>query len=190
MTEQELGEAVAGAHEIAAQVLAAAQQVTEAFLGDCRHVDEAQLAGGEQSRQALGVSAVGLDSVGRRFRDQTRRGDPKVDPALRRGPREAKAGRPCLIDRDQLIGDSLEVGSTASGGPSIRLRMASPVARSSENKWVCLAWTSRPTRGIVSDTVGTSQSWGVGRRPVLRPSPRTSLRGVPACLSGSEDVAW
>src|SRR5215211_7415419 len=85
VTEQELGEAVAGAHEITAQVLAAAQQVTEAFLGDGRHVDEAQLAGGEQARQALGVSTVGLDSVGRRFGNQTRRGDPKIDPALRRG---------------------------------------------------------------------------------------------------------
>src|SRR5215211_1945799 len=59
VTEQELGEAVAGAHEITAQVLAAAQQVTEALLG---------------------------------------------------GPRKAKAGRPCLIDRDQLLADSPEVG--------------------------------------------------------------------------------
>jgi integrase len=30
---------------------------------------------------------------------------------------------------------------------------------------------------------------GVGRRPALRPNPRTSLRGVPACLLRPEDVA-
>jgi hypothetical protein len=38
---------VARPHQIAAQILAAAQQVAEPFLGDRRHVDEAQLAGGE-----------------------------------------------------------------------------------------------------------------------------------------------
>jgi hypothetical protein len=30
--------------------------------------------------------------------------------------------------------------------------------------------------------VGTSQSWGVGDRPILPPSPRTSLREVPTDL--------
>jgi hypothetical protein len=30
--------------------------------------------------------------------------------------------------------------------------------------------------------VGTSQSWGVGDRPTLPPSPRTSLREVPTDL--------
>jgi len=30
--------------------------------------------------------------------------------------------------------------------------------------------------------VGTSQSWGVGDRTTLPPSPRTSLRGVPTDL--------
>jgi hypothetical protein len=44
---------------------------------------------------------------------------------------------------------------------------------------VCLAWTSRPTKLIISDMVGTSHSWGVGRRTTLRPSPRTSMSGVP-----------
>ena len=35
--------------------------------------------------------------------------------------------------------------------------------------------------------VGTSQSWGVGDRPILPPSPRTSPRGVPTGLPATPD---
>ena len=36
-----------GAHQIAAQILAAAQQIAKALLGDRRNMDEPQLAGSE-----------------------------------------------------------------------------------------------------------------------------------------------
>lgn len=73
--KQELGEPVASSHQIAAQVLAGPHQIAEALLLDAGHVGEGKLAGGKQSRQALGISAVGLHPVGRPTRDQARRGD-------------------------------------------------------------------------------------------------------------------
>jgi hypothetical protein len=59
--EQELGQAVARAHQIASGVLDAAHQVAETFVGDARHERERQLAGGQQPDQAHPRTAVHVD---------------------------------------------------------------------------------------------------------------------------------
>jgi hypothetical protein len=50
--QQELRQAVPGAHQIAAEILDAADQIPERLIGDRRHEREPQLPGGEQPDQA------------------------------------------------------------------------------------------------------------------------------------------
>jgi hypothetical protein len=62
---QEVREPLAGAVEIAAQILAR-PEVAQPLLLDRRDTHGRQLAGGQQAGQALGVASIGLDPVGRR----------------------------------------------------------------------------------------------------------------------------
>jgi hypothetical protein len=78
---------MASAHQVAAQILAGADEVAEALLGDSRDVDEAQLPRGEQTGEPPRVATVGLDPVGGRPRDQARGGDADVESCL--GPARA-----------------------------------------------------------------------------------------------------
>ena len=61
--QQELPDAVAGAHQVAADVLDRAHEITEVLIGDRRHEREAKLAGGQQPHEPDRVAAVGLDAV-------------------------------------------------------------------------------------------------------------------------------
>ena len=101
---------MAGAHQVAAQILAAAQEIAEALIGRGRDVDKVQLAGGEQTSQALGVAAVGLDPIAGRPGDQAGRGDADVEASLGAGAGKAEPRGPGLIDRDQIGAECLEVG--------------------------------------------------------------------------------
>jgi hypothetical protein len=61
VAQQQLGQPVAGAHEIAAGVLAGAHEIACCLLLEARHAHRDELAQAQQPRQALGISAVGLD---------------------------------------------------------------------------------------------------------------------------------
>ena len=92
---------MAGAHQIRAQVLAAADQVTQLLLLFGGHPHQPQFAGGEQPRQADRVALVGLDPIPRPALDVARRADRHLDPLRPRPADQPVAGRPRLIDRAQ-----------------------------------------------------------------------------------------
>jgi hypothetical protein len=73
---------VAGAHQVAANVLDRTDQVPELLIGDRRNKSEMQLTGGEQSHESFSVTLVGLDTVTRSSGDLARRHDLNVDPEL------------------------------------------------------------------------------------------------------------
>ena len=78
VTQQQLRQPMARAHQIAAQILARTHQVAQRLLLDARHRDAMQLTGGEQPHQPLGVATIGLDAIARPARDQPRRADQTV----------------------------------------------------------------------------------------------------------------
>jgi len=97
-TQQELRQAVAGAHQVPARVVDATHEIAEALVRLAGHERERQLAGREQSHQPLGVTAVGLDPIPRRLGDRPRRDDPQVKTTIRRRACEPEPRRPGLID--------------------------------------------------------------------------------------------
>ena len=60
---------MAGTHEIAARILASADEVARRFLDGIGHAYGDELAQTQQPRQALAIPAVGLDAVARSTRD-------------------------------------------------------------------------------------------------------------------------
>lgn len=115
--EQELAEPVAGAGEVAADVLARANEIAQGLLLDARDANERERAGGELTGEVLGVAAVGLDPVGRLLRDQSGRADPQVEASLGGHPRQRHPGRTCLIDTDHPTFDCGQEGEDV-GRPS------------------------------------------------------------------------
>ena len=63
VAEQQLAQAVASAHQIAADVLARTHQVTQRFLLDAGDPDPVQRTDHQQPQQPLGIAAVGLDPI-------------------------------------------------------------------------------------------------------------------------------
>jgi hypothetical protein len=178
--KQELREPVAGADQVTAQVLAAANEVAEALLLDARHPAERELAGGEQAGEADRVTAVGLHPIVRLARDQTGSDDAEVEPAFGRGTGEREPGRTRFPDRRRPRAEAgEEVDDRERRAPdSLRPQLA---GRGLEHGRVCVsvAPTSRPTIAIVVCTLGTSHDRGSRPRPVLRTrvNPHTLMRG-------------
>ena len=78
VAQQLLADALASGDTHAAQIVAAAHEVTQALLCRCRWADEGELAGAIEAHELHGVAAVGLDAVARahrreRGRDRRRR---------------------------------------------------------------------------------------------------------------------
>src|ERR671914_183909 len=173
---QEVREPLAGAVEIAAQVLAGADQVAQLLLGNGRDPHEGELARGQQARQTLGVAGVGLDPVGRLARDQPGRADAHIEAALGGSAGQPEAGRAGLVDSDHARPELLDAPQRHE---RITLEASAPqLSRLAiEDSGVGLVGVdveAHETRNL-RHAVGTSHSWGVGRRPILRPSPRTSM---------------
>jgi hypothetical protein len=99
VAQQQLGQPVAGAHQIAAQVLTRADQVAQRLFLDGRDRDRVQLARDQQPHQPLGVALVGLDAIARSARHQPRRAHQTLDPCRRQPSRERKPCGPRLIGR-------------------------------------------------------------------------------------------
>ncbi len=96
--QQELPDSVSGAHQILANVLAAAHQVAQLLTLDRRDRDQRQLAGRQQPRQADRVALIGLDPIRGRALGLARRAHPELDPLRPRAAREPIAGRTGLIN--------------------------------------------------------------------------------------------
>jgi hypothetical protein len=173
---QEVREPLAGAVEIAAQILARPDQVAQLLLIDRGDVHERQLARGQQAGEALGIASVGLDPVGRPSGNQSRRADAHVETTLGGGAGEREAGRAGLVDGERARPERLQelerderIAAQSTPRELARRRV--------EHSGVGLRGVDVEAneRRNLRHAVGTSHSWGVGRRPVLRPSPRTSM---------------
>src|ERR1035437_1719266 len=94
--QQELPDSVSGAHQILANVLAAAHQVAQLLTLDRRDRDQRQLAGGQQPGQANRVALIGLDPMppagGRSCPARTP--PPRSLPPARGARARSRSGRP------------------------------------------------------------------------------------------------
>jgi hypothetical protein len=100
-TQQERLKPVPGAHQVRAQILAAADQVTQLFLLLDRDPDQPQFTSGQQPRQPDRVALVGLDPIARAALDAARRADRHLDPLSTGAADQPVARRPGLIDGPQ-----------------------------------------------------------------------------------------
>ncbi|SRR6266540_7450339 len=80
--EQEFADSVTDPRQVDAQVLSAANQISELLLVGLGDADQAQLAGAEQTGQAEGITLVDLDVIGRVLEDVPRRADHDVEASL------------------------------------------------------------------------------------------------------------
>src|SRR3954467_5329374 len=168
VAQQQLGDAVARAHQIAAQVLPGADQIAQALGLDARNRDRVQFARDQKPRQALGVAPVGLDAIRRPTRDHARRADQTTDPGGLESAREREAGRPGLIrraDRTRQPRHELRHVRRAApppptpppppAPPDSRRRRSSPEAPSMTAATVPLTCTSNATNVLACAMVGT-----------------------------------
>jgi hypothetical protein len=95
--EQQLRDAVPGAHHVTADLLAAAREVAHRFQPARRHEHRRQLPRQQQPREQLGVLAVGLDPISRRPGCLARRDNLHLDPGRLGGALKTEPGRPRLI---------------------------------------------------------------------------------------------
>ena len=99
VAQQQLGHAMASAHQIPAQILTRADQITQTLRLHGRHGDAVKLASDQQPDQPLGVALIGLHAIRRATRDQPRRAHQTVHPRGLQPPGEREAGWPRLIRR-------------------------------------------------------------------------------------------
>ena len=78
--QQELPDPMPGAHQIHADVLTAAHEITQLLTLDRRDRDQRQLAGRQQPRQPDRVTLIGLDPIRRRTLGLARRAHPELEP--------------------------------------------------------------------------------------------------------------
>ena len=122
---------MAGAHQIAADILARADEVTQRLLFTARDSHGVQPPDHQQSQQTLGVTPVGLDAVLRRTLDLARRRHdaPHADSLQR--TRQRKPARACLISHTRRAGQTDANATPTCPVLPNNLRMpSSPVWRS------------------------------------------------------------
>jgi hypothetical protein len=99
VAQQQLREALAGAHQIATHRLPGADDVTQRFLLAGRDPDRVQPVDHQQPQHPLRVALIGLDAISARTLDLPRRRDHTPDPGRAQRPREPIPGRPSLVRR-------------------------------------------------------------------------------------------
>ena len=130
LAQEQLGEPVAGAHEVGAGILAGAHQVAGGLLGEAGHAHRRELAEAQQLGQPQGVAAVGLDALARSAGDLRGGGHQAGDPRRLAGARQAEAGGPGLVgDRDRLALGAQPGDASARTG-AVQL-LTSPLSASS-----------------------------------------------------------
>ncbi len=96
--QQQLRQPMPGTHQIPAQILAGANEVTQRLFLDARDRHPVQFAGRQQPDQPLGVAAIGLDAITRPARNQAGRTDQTVDT-----DRFQLAREPSLPSSDETV---------------------------------------------------------------------------------------
>jgi hypothetical protein len=99
--QQERRQPMPRAHQIRAQILAAANQVAQLLLRGRWDPDQLQVAGGEQPREADRVALVGLDPIVL-LRHQRRRHHVAANTEAIQQPMEFVAGRAGLVTGPHL----------------------------------------------------------------------------------------
>src|ERR1019366_4721082 len=95
--QQELPEAMPGAHQIATDILPAADQITQLLMLDRRDRHQRQLPGSEPPREPDPFSLMGLAPLGQSTISAPWRAHPQLDALRPRATREPIPGRPRLV---------------------------------------------------------------------------------------------
>ena len=152
VAQQQLADPMAGTHQIAAEILTSAHQVTQRLKLNSRHRNWAQLAGRVQPRELERIACVGLDPVTRLARDRTRCADHQLDTSRPGCPRQREPGRAHLIDRAHRPGKRLSHSIAATEDPGNCAFQTSPDPNCTAAAAVFRACTSSPAKQIPSDT--------------------------------------
>jgi hypothetical protein len=96
--QQQLADPVARGHQVAAQVLARADQIAQRLEFGLGNHDGPKLPRGVQPGELERIAGVGLDAVTRLARDRARSAHHHLDAGRPCRPRQAEPGRPGLID--------------------------------------------------------------------------------------------
>ena len=127
--QQELPDPMPGAHQVHADVLAAAHQVAQLLTLHRRDRDQHELAGRQQPGQPDRVALIGLDPIRRRTLGLPRRAHPELDPLRQRPARQPIARRARLIDHPRRpLDPHRSHGNSSCGRPTTRFVITSPEA--------------------------------------------------------------
>jgi hypothetical protein len=118
VAQEQLGDAVTGAHEIAAQLLAGAGEVACRLRLGWRYDDCGERARHQQAHQQLGVLAVALHARPRCARRLARGDDLHLETGRGGGAVEAVAGRPRLVAGPHRLRQPGEPGDHRLGAAS------------------------------------------------------------------------
>jgi len=123
--EQQLRNAVPAAHQVGADLLAGAAEVTSRLEVGARHADELQLTCKQEAGEQLGVLTIGLDPIARRPRRLARRHHLDAHAGGLGRPVEREPGRSGLITGAQRLrqrlqpGDHLPVANAKAGASEL-----------------------------------------------------------------------
>src|SRR5436309_14603619 len=96
---EELEHAMPPAHDVAAEIVATADEIAHGLLALVEDVDGGELAGAEQAHELHGIAAIGLDPLPRASRGQRRCNDRTGDAERRELPVEIVAGHSGFVAR-------------------------------------------------------------------------------------------
>ena len=191
---------MARAHQIAAQILTRAHQVTQRLLLLARDPDRVQAVDHQQPQHALGVAPVGLHAILRRPLDLARRRHHATDPRGAQPARQGEPGRPGLIRRarrtrqpgaelDDLARHTRQppaahlTRARRRRSPPARYARAHPDRPSCEPvPWSALLCDCGPPRGLQPARLSElpTIAWGTGH--TYQPGRTSNLHRVsPAC---------
>jgi hypothetical protein len=145
LTQEQLGEAVTGTHQITARVLAGAHQIPRRLLVLARHAHRHQLVAAQPPRQQLGVAPVSLDAIARRALELLGGATTQPTPAAASARANTKPVGPASYATHTGAGSDRAKATTRSSSGAIRCEHNSPLTQSSVAAHTERACTSRPT---------------------------------------------
>ena len=174
VAQEQLREPVPGPHQIAAGVLARADQITRGLLFRPGHPHRGDLTQPKQPRQPLGVTPIGLDPVGRRPRIFDGAATTQLIPA----PAHARASPypvgPASYTTRTGAGSVFSHATVASHPGGTRSDRTSPLPASITPATTDRACTSSPTQ-LPSLITGASRNCGSTAGPIPT-ATRANLR--------------
>jgi hypothetical protein len=97
MTQEEFREAVPGAEQVGADVLAAAKEIARGFFLLGRNVNGRQGPGAGEDRELPGIAAISFDAIDGSTGNQRGRDDVTRDAVRREGTLELEAARASFV---------------------------------------------------------------------------------------------